>query len=356
MFQTKNGITYGFHLDRKFDPVQKRSVVRLVLLIPGQGCVPWLKTKAKCCPFCRLPAGTRLAVLGEGHENRFDPWTITETDYAEMIDHAFSDAVGAEMVVCFNGGSFLTDREIPAAVRRYLYRKVAEHPTAAGLMVESRPEFVRGESLDEAEAHLNGKDLTIAIGLESTNDKIRNGPLAKFIGRKSFEAALTLLKEREHNVFVYVFLGTPGLSPVEAYQDAETSVRDLHELGVDEIALSCAFVPPGGKLEEWYQDGSFRPPQLWTIAQLILRAQQNGWPLTLGGFEDFPPPVAIPQNCGCCDAEIHALFDRFRESYQFDEESLPKCNCRSEWCSETGAGVQTVALSASVDKSDGTAA
>lgn len=336
MFQTKNGITYGFDVEMRYDPAQKRTLKRLVLLIPGQGCVPWLRSKAKCCPFCRLPAGTRLAVLGEGHEDHFEPWTITQEDYFEMIDHAFTDADGVEKVVCFNGGSFLTDREIPREVRQHLYAKVADHPTAKALMVESRPEFVRADMLNEAEAYLQGKELTIAIGLESTNDRIRNGPLAKFIGRKSFETALSLLQERGHRVFTYVFVGAPTLTQIEAYQDAANSVRDLHAMGVDEIALSCAFVPPGGQLEQWYREGTFRPPQLWTIAQLLSQAKAQDWPVSLGGFDDFPPPIARPQNCGKCDDAVHAQFDQFRMNNQFDMAKLPQCGCYTSWSRDIG--------------------
>jgi len=331
MYQTANGITYGFDLNQKYDPIEKRTVSQLLQLFPGMGCVPWLKTKAECCPFCRLPAGTRLAVLGPDHEDHFEPWSIAEEDYFEMIDTSLAQEGHIDKIACFNGGSFLTDREIPQSVRRYLYRRVGEHPTAKGLMVEARPEFVREAALKEAEERLNGKRLTIAIGLESTNDKTRNGPLAKFIGWKSFTSALNLLHDRGHKSFVYVFLGAPGLPEDEAYLDAENSVRQLTEMGVDHIALSCAFVPPGGRLEEWYNAGRFRPPHLWTIAKLVEKAQSEGWPLTLGGFDDFPPPVAIPQNCGICDEAFHTHFDRFRRDNRFDAAALPACNCCPEW-------------------------
>ena len=197
-------------------------------------------------------------------------------------------------------------------------------------MIESRPEFVRQDILREAKTHLQGKALTVAIGLESTNDKVRNGPLAKFIGRKSFDKALSLLKAEGHRAFVYVFLGAPGLSEAEAYLDAQTSVRELHALGVDEIALSCAFVAPGGMLEQAFRAGSFRPPRLWSIAQLIAQAKRNGWPLSLGKFDDFPPPVAIPANCGCCDEGINALFDLFRRTNRFEISDLPDCACRAQ--------------------------
>lgn len=331
MYQTANGITYGFDLNRKYDPIKKQTVRQLLQLFPGMGCVPWLKTQGECCPFCRLPAGTRLAVLGPGHEDHFEPWTISEDDYYEMIDTSLAQEGQIDQVACFNGGSFLTDREIPANVRRRLYQRVAAHPTVQGLMVESRPEFVRESALQEAEELLNGKELTIAIGLESTNDKIRNGPLSKFIGWKSFTSAMRMLQERGHKSFVYVFLGTPGLSEEEAYLDAENSVRELAEMGVDHIALSCAFVPPGGKLEDWYNAGTFRPPHLWSIAKLIEKAKSEGWPITLGGFDDFPPPVAIPHNCGACDDAFHQTFDRFRLDNSFDLANLPECQCQPQW-------------------------
>jgi len=331
MHQTQNGITYGYNIEIKYDPILKASVKRLLQLFPGMGCVPWLKTKAACCPFCRLPAGTRLAVLGEGHETHFDPWQISDADYFEMIDQSFVAAGDVETVACFNGGSFLTNQEVPEAARLYLYDRVAQHPTAQGLLIESRPEFIKDDILSEAEARLGGKTLTVAIGLESTTDQVRNGPLAKFIGRKSFLSALKRLQERGHMAFVYVFLGAPGLSAAEALADAQKSIDELVELGVDQIALSCAFVPPGGPLEDMYAKGQFRPPHLWSIAQLVDHAQRKNIPLSLGGFDDFPPPIAIPHNCGACDGEIHEAFDHFRQTNQFDLNGLPDCFCHKDW-------------------------
>ncbi|MFY0596297.1 MAG: hypothetical protein JXQ85_07700 [Cognatishimia sp.] len=331
MFQTQNGITYGYDIEVKYDPILKARVKRLLQLFPGMGCVPWLRTKAACCPFCRLPAGTRLAVLGEGHEAHFDPWEISDADYVEMIDQSFAAARDVETVACFNGGSFLTDREIPKTARSYLYNQVARHPTAKGLLIESRPEFIQDDMLAEAEAQLGGKALTVAIGLESTTDQVRNGPLAKFIGRKSFLSAVKRLQDRGHKTFVYVFLGAPGLSASDALADAQKSIDELAELGVDQIALSCAFVPPGGPLEDMYTQGEFRPPYLWSIAQLVDHAQRRSIPLSLGGFDDFPPPVAIPHNCGACDGEIHEVFDQFRKTNQFDLNSLPDCSCHQDW-------------------------
>lgn len=266
--QTKSGIQFGWFDDRRFAPALRRQVSRRVLLLPGQGCVPWLRTCGDCCVFCRLPAGTRYAVLGKGQEDRFESWRVAVEDYCEMIDTALDGSDGVDSLTVFNGGSFLTDQEIPADARRHLYRAFAAHPTATELMIESRPEFVRDEVLDEAERLIGGKHLMIAIGLESTDDKVRNELLKKYIGRRSFLDALERLKERGHRSLVYTFLGAPGLTEEEAYCDALATLEALAEMRVDEMALSCAFVPEGGPLEKLYQAGEFRPPWLWTIVRL----------------------------------------------------------------------------------------
>ena len=327
-----NGVHYGVFKDTRFGPASGNAEKRLVLLIPGQGCVPWLATKGECCTFCRLPAGTRYAVMGDGFEEHFEPWKVNPSDYATMIDTALADSAGVDKITVFNGGSFLTDREIPKTARQHLYRRFAEHATATELMVESRPEFVKADMLDEMQDITGDKSVMIGIGLESMDDHVRNNVLKKFIGRKSFVTSIETLQKRGLKTFVYVFLGAPGLTEHEAYLDARASIQALHAMGVDEIALSCAFVPPGGQLEQLYRKGEFRPPRLWTIAHLVEEARAKGWPLTVGGFDDFPPPIAVAENCGNCDPTILAAFDRHRETGAFQCDTT--CTCKQSWDAE----------------------
>lgn len=328
----ENGVLYGFSKDTRFAPSEGRQVIRLTQLFPGQGCGIWLDRKSDCCIFCRLPAGTRLAVMGEGHEDHFEPWIVPAADYKTMIDMSLQDSNGIDAITCFNGGSFLSDREVPSEIRRYLYKKFADHPSATELMVESRPEFVRRETLDEAAKFIGDKSLMVAIGLESMDDRVRNQLLKKFIGKQSFLRSIELLKSYGMKSFVYVFLGTPGLTEKQAYEDALQTIEALVSLEVDEIALSCAFVPPGGKLEEMYATGAFRPPWLWTVLQLIEDARARNWPLSVGGFEDFPPPIATAMNCGSCDTQILSAIETYRQSGVLS--STHACSCHATWAHE----------------------
>lgn len=328
----QNGSLYGFFKDQRFSPSDGRTVNRLTQLLPGQGCGIWLDRKSDCCVFCRLPAGTRLAVMGEGHEDHFEPWIVPQNDYRAMIDMSLKDSYGVDVITCFNGGSFLADREIPSAARQHLYQRFADHPTATQLMVESRPEFVRPETLDEAADILCDKSLMVAIGLESLDDRVRNQLLKKFIGKKSFLRSIELLKAYGMKSFVYVFLGTPGLTEKEAYEDAYQTIEALAQLGVDEIALSCAFVPPGGRLEQMYENGNFRPPWLWTVLRLVEEASTHNWPLSVGGFDDFPPPIATAMNCGGCDGPLLADIETYRQTGVLPPPR--QCGCHATWARE----------------------
>ena len=326
---TANGLLYGVFRANRFAPDRQNIEARATLLFPGQGCVPWLKTGGEMCDFCQLPAGARFAVLGAGHEDHFEAWHVSAEDYREMVDTSFAEIDGVDSVAVFNGGSFLTDLEIPAETRAHLYRAFAQHPTSRHLMVESRPQFVTAKMLDEARAIIGTKSLMIGIGLESVNHHVRNKLLRKFIGWTDFERALRTMRESGCKSLVYVFLGAPSLTEREAYDDALRSIRTLNDMGVDEIALSCAFVPPGGKLAAWYETGTFRPPWLWTVARLIQDARANGWPLSVGGFDDFPPPLAISQNCGSCDEGVLASIQRHRETGAFALDV--SCDCHAKW-------------------------
>jgi radical SAM enzyme (TIGR01210 family) len=330
MEKTTNGIQYSFDTDVKFSPPYQAALKRLNLYSPGRGCVPWLANRGNNCTFCHIPHATRLAVKGEGHDDNYDGWDVPTTDLEEMLTKALASDDQWDNLTIFNGGSFLTDREIPAAFREFTYQKVAAHKTIKQLMVETRAEFVTEPVIDHALENLSDKDLMVAIGFESANDFVRNTILKKFVHKGRFERAVALLQSKGAQVFAYAFLKGPGMSERESLDDALATCAYLHDLGVDQIALSCAFVPEGGYLEELYNKGEFRPPWLWTVLEIVDAAKQNGWPLTVGGFEDFPPPISVAKNCDGCTPDIHAQLDIVRQTGALPAQRAV-CSCKGKW-------------------------
>lgn len=321
---------FDYELDRKYSPIYKAPIQQLTLSLPGGGCKRWLDTKGQCCPFCGFNGLVRSLLKGDDGKDNYEGWLLESSIFSKMYDKATHEIQNFDKLAVFNGGSFLIDTEIPADFRRQMYEDFAKHPRARQLMVESIPEGVTAEVLSEAKERLGSKDFMVGIGLESSDNRIRNKLLKKATSLKRFEEAVLLMQSFDVQVFVYVFLKAPGLSEPEALEDVIRTIRYLIDLGVDEIGLSCAFVQAETPLANSYENGEFRPPWLWTILEIIDQAQNNGWPLSVGGFDDHPTPIAIANNCKSCDDSIFTIIDDFRSDGLLHGEEI-SCSCKSEW-------------------------
>ncbi len=331
MTYTVDGFTFDYHVEERYSPIARAPLRQLTLAVPGGGCKYWLQTRGQGCTFCGFPGLTRLLNLGEGHETRFDGWRLDAAIFGRMYAEAIAHAGDADKLTMFNGGSFFVDSELPPEFRRSVIADASRRGNLRQIMVESRPEYVTPAALDEAQPILAaGQDFIVGMGVESSSDRVRNKLLKKGMHRSAIEAAFRLMQARGVKVFAYAFLKAPGLSENEALADARATLAYLADLGADEIALSCAFVPPGTPLEAQFRAGEFRPPWLWTVLQIIEDAKANGWPLSVGGFDDNPPPVAIASNCGACDRAVLDDIDGFRRTGRLPAAATD-CTCRASW-------------------------
>lgn len=331
MTRTIEGYTYDYHIEQRYSPIADKPMSQLTLAVPGGGCEYWLKTSGRGCTFCGFPGLTRRLNLGDGKEDYFGGWRLDAEILGQMYFDAIAHGEEADKLAVFNGGSFFVDSELPPEFRATVISDASRRTNLRQIMVESRPEFVTPKALDEAEPILAaGQDFIVGVGVESVSDRVRNKLLKKGMQRSAIENAFTLMKKHSVKVFAYAFLKAPGLTEKQALEDARETLSYLTDLGADEIALSCAFVPPGTPLEAEYRAGEFRPPWLWTVLQIIEEAKANGWPLSVGGFDDNPPPVAIASNCGVCDCNVLRRIDQFRNSGSM-ADGEENCTCRASW-------------------------
>jgi hypothetical protein len=328
------GAPFHYQVEALFSPIFRKILRQSTLIVPGGGCEYWRGAKGAVCPFCAFPAATRAAALGESAERRFEPWTLDADVYVEMFERMLAGSGEIERLAIFNGGSFLHESEIPSAVQDHVARWYARSPTCRELFVEARPDHVTDARLERLAAHAAGKPLTIGLGFETLDARLRNKVLRKGMSLSRFEQALATIRRHGGRAFAYVFLKPPGLSERAAYDETMATLDYLRGVGVDQMALSCAFVPPGTPLERLYRQSAFRPPWLWTIVAIARRARELGHPLSIGGLEDYPPPVAAAGNCGDCDATVRAAIDRHRARGDLAVFDGLDCACRARWRAE----------------------
>lgn len=305
----------------KYSLPERRGVTRWTLMLPGAGCEYWKKTHGGCT-MCGFNGSTNKYTRGALYPSSFFKVLYRLSKRATAAQHP-------EEISVFNGGSFWNDNEIPADFQRYLFRDIARERLPARVMIESRCEYITQPKIVEALEMLDGKKLKIAIGLESQDDHVRNRLIRKGLSKRDFESKVRMARNYGAEIQAYVFLKPLGLDEKRAMHDALDSIGYALSVGATEVEISCAFIQSGTAMAEAFFRGEFRPPYLWTILKIIEEILAHDWPVSIGGFSDEPPPIAIPANCPDCSPDIYNLIERFRQTRKLGE--IPNCPCKKGW-------------------------
>jgi len=313
-------VTTFSYIDQVYDPAFREAVPRWILLLPGAGC-EWAKKSG--CLMCGF--GKSIAEFWEGRHP-----TSREIGIIYRLGRRLVQSERPRTLTIYNGGSFLNDREIPLDVQTAILDDVATHESISGITVETRPEFVTSERLSLYMSRLDGKRLCLGIGLESASDLIRQRCINKGFDRVTYERAVKTARDAGAEVLTYVFLKPPYLTEKESIVDAINSVRYAFEVGSHSVAIEAAFVQEGTFLHGLFQKGRFRPPWLWSIAE-VLKACAHLGPVLAGGFRDEPPPIAVPANCGECDRDVLEAFEEYNRTLDVSLLGRLRCHCQREW-------------------------
>jgi len=207
-----------------------------------------------------------------------------------------------EIVKLFTSGSFLDQEEVPVDARDAILSALAGTPK---VIVESRPEFVTSEILNDV-VRLNQR-VEVAIGLETSNDRIRNSYINKGFAFRDFVRASEIARSEGLTVKAYLLLKPPFLTELEALEDSVQSIRDAAP-HADSISLNLCNVQKGTLVEALWKKGLYRPPWLWSAVEALKRAQ--------GAATVICDPVGGgtqrgPHNCGECDRQVIAEIKEF---------------------------------------------
>jgi hypothetical protein len=227
----------------------------------------------------------------------------------------------------YNDGSFFAPREIPADVQLAIADRIAISG-ATHLVVESLPQFITRKSLAPFVERLGPVKLEIGVGLQSSDDLIRETLVNTRITRASFEQALQVMREYCVIPKIYLMIKPPFLTDAEAVTDVVQSVAYVRALGINGVTLCPTRVSRQTVAWQLYQTGQYLPPNLWTVVEAVRRAHEllavRVACINLRGSDfDSVFPSSCPE---CADAIVDALV-LFSETGNI--EDLPvSCTCR----------------------------
>lgn len=310
-----------YYWETRYNYGAKKPVKHLIFAVP-YGCA-WSQ-KSGGCAMCGFQAGAnQFKFLAKALD-------ISWADFSGMFDRALLHLQDTVCVNFYTGGSFW---ELPDYLLTSLMRRVNQIHQVEEVMVETRPEYVTKANLEKVQELVRPElRLKVAIGLESASDRVRGGLINKGFSLSDYVRAVELLLSYGLIPCTYVLLKPPGLGEKEAVSDAIRTINWSAEVGSQQALLQAAFVQEQTRAEAIYRQGAYRPPWLWSILE-VLKGHQGKQPVSLGRFDDFPAPIAIPHNCGNCDSELTYLLEQYRMQNLLPYDDLD-CSCRQNWLDE----------------------
>lgn len=248
----------------------------------------------------------------------------TDDDLRQQLTVALDRYDGQLMVKIFTSGSFFDTQEISATMQQEILD--AFFPRAQQVSVETRPEFIG--HMHELHIPAN-KRLEIAMGLESSNDRVLEHAITKGFTYSQWRAGAERVIETGHLLKVYLLIKPPFMTEDEAIKDAIFSARQ-----VDDIAHTISFNPVaihGYTLVDYlWHRGLYRPPWLWSVIEVLTCSADQvksiiKCDVVAGGTQRGA------HNCGSCDAVTLDAIQAYSLSGDAALLGTLRCDCREKW-------------------------
>ena len=243
------------------------------------------------------------------------------------VKENFSDE-DYQVLKIFTSGSFFDPDEVPPAVRR----AVAEAFRGKVVIAETRPEYVEIDAIQEFREGIDTgawtRPLSVAVGLETTNDLIRERSIDKGFSYADFLRAATVAHAAGAGMKAYLLMKPPFLTEREARDDMIRSIKDIASVA-DSISMNLCTVQSRTEVERLWKQQAYRPPYLWSVLDVLIASPVHILCDPVGGGQ-----MRGPHNCGACDGPIVkgigdysltgdvGLLRALRET---------ECGCKEEW-------------------------
>jgi radical SAM enzyme (TIGR01210 family) len=260
-----SGRTLRVRAQRSDEPLS--AVTRHVFGVHELVVVFYTKRCQYQCAFCTLPSTSAYS-------------NVSTPDLQKQLEQAFAHAGdeldGIEMVSLGNEGSILDERTFSNEQLTYALSRCAALPSVNEIVLETRAEFVSEGLLGQILDCIPGCKLTLKIGLESVDDRIRNTVLGKKMDLACFESVVKMLGARGVGLATYVIVkADPAHSDEEGKEDARRTCEYLKNLcrGSDTDLTLKINTMYGAEGSAWARAASkhgWVPPSIFDLAEVML--------------------------------------------------------------------------------------
>lgn len=250
----------------------------------------------------------------------------------EMLIKQFKNALqnynGEKVLKIFTSGSFLDEIEIPIEVRDAILNMLPDK--VEKIIVESRPEYIIDGTLQTIKEHLDDKKFEIGIGLETSDDIIRNKIINKGFTFEDYRESIDIIRKIGFTVKTYILIKPPFLTERESVEDSIKTVQDIYKM-TDVISFNPVAVHRRTFVEYLWGNKRYRPPWLWSIIDILVRSKKIVRDMRLQCDVVGGGKTRGAHNCFSCDKRIlDAIknFSLYQDISIFEDIS---CSCKDLW-------------------------
>lgn len=256
---------------------------------------------------------------------------VTEDQLINQYQQAMTRYQNEPIVKIFTSGSFLDSHEVPKKVQNFILSDLKNKTKK--IAIESRPSYANEESLTFIQSVLGNMEFDIGIGLETSQDFIRNTSINKGFDLKDYLKAVSIIHSFNFHVKNYVLVKPPFLTEPDAIKDVKNTIDTvlLHAKDLDIISFNPTSVQKNTLVEYLWRRNQYRPPWLWSIIEILQYASDQTDSIRLQCDITGGGKKRGAHNCFTCDQIVLSTIQSF--SLHQDKQILESvhCKCKDIW-------------------------
>lgn len=274
---------------------------------------------------CSWALSSGCTMCGYFNDSMFSE--VTEQDLLTQFDAAMQGYKQEKIVKLFTSGSFLDPSEIPQTVQHQILGRLTEQ--AEKITVESRPEYITEKRLTDIHQTVSSKQFEIGIGLETSNNLVRQQAINKGFTFQQYTKAARLLRNHQMKVKTYVLMKPPFLTENESLDDCIRTAKQTKKY-TDSLSLNPTNVQHHTVVEYLWKRDQYRPPWLWSIVKFLQESKHLTDAFVkcdvVGGGSNRGA-----HNCGVCDQSVLRAIEQFSLTQETDVFQDLNCSCQEKW-------------------------
>jgi radical SAM enzyme (TIGR01210 family) len=296
---------------REKDVLDGAEVDAGVIVLPTRGC-GWGRSSG--CTMCGYV---------------YDAGALTDPELEATLGKAIDKLGEIPYLKIFTSGSFFDKKEVSKKVLDSLIERIYQTELKQ-FQVESRPEFLSKDGLKYFKENLDCR-LEIGIGLETSNDLLRENCINKGFEFQDYERSVKLCNSLNVDVKTYLLLKPPFILEREGISDTVKSTIDSAEAGSAKISINPMNIQSGTLVEMLWKRREYKLPWLWSLVEVFKRIEKSKIEIPV-----ISHPIAGGRkrgihNCGKCDNSVLKAIREFSISQDTRIFDSINCNCKGHW-------------------------